>query len=246
MKIGWTRCAAPAVSALLLVALCEMGCVTAPTEAIVNIQIDSVPDPEGARAVTIASVTDSRSFTAYAEDLAQHQVVTGKERDPVYTARLFGVLRTRGGMILSQNYLLPENRTVAGLASTALANGFRRAGFSVVDADAPGFPDAIPVRADIKRFWLWLAPGGLGIQPLQFEILVSIETEVPPFQQPGEVRGFVFQHSMGPPGFQQATISGGLRDFSGNLAVRLREAATSTSAQDPIPGAPQASPPPAQ
>ena len=55
--------------------------------------------------------------------------------------------------------LLPEGQTVEQLARTALTRGLRGAGFRVLLRGQEGYEQAIPLEADIRRFWAWFSPG---------------------------------------------------------------------------------------
>jgi hypothetical protein len=74
------------------------------------------------------------------------------------TERAIG--RKRSGMGLATAVVfLPEDQTVSGVVGKAVAQGFRQAGYRVLDPGVTGFAEALPVRIRVVQFWSWFSPG---------------------------------------------------------------------------------------
>lgn len=136
------------------------GCATSRGE--LNVMINQGDNPAGDKFVTIASVTDSRTFVLKAHDPSEPTLRDGKIDDKSLTSRAVARKRNTYGKALG-DILLPENRTVADIVREATVKALRDKGYIVVDKDSPDFAKATPLSLTIKEFWCWISPGALTV-----------------------------------------------------------------------------------
>jgi hypothetical protein len=55
--------------------------------------------------------------------------------------------------------LLPEGKTVADAVNKAISNGFKQAGYRVLEPGDAEYDSADAVDADLIKFWSWFEPG---------------------------------------------------------------------------------------
>lgn len=203
---------------VLLLGGMAAGCV-APSKNVIDVRFAPAAEPENAEVkVSINEVVDRRSFSPVSEDRTVPQLVTEGLDDPAITARSVGLFWTAGGDAF-WDLLLPEDRPVTSLVTETLENAFRDAGFTVVE---PGANGAIPVTAEILRFWTW----NTGSWTFQFHFAteIRIRGQVPPFETGETVNGNVMLRSaIGGSGKSYInTITKGLENFTENFNSRIR------------------------
>ena len=157
---------------LLLAGAVAVGGCALPTRIKTrNIQVPSIAaSPEGP-ALTIAEVRDTRSTGVGALE-------ERKSRDPNIAARAYG---TKGVGLTTGTIVLPEGRTVAQVVEEAVAEGFRRAGYVVLDEGDQGIEEALPVNVDIHEFWTWKD------SRTHFDAQISITAPMEPFTDPVKI-----------------------------------------------------------
>lgn len=180
-----------ALGALVVFAVAAMGagCSSAPRRYALDISIPQQSNLAQGRTVVIAEVRDSRRFAdneSVAKDAASQQLAAGDADDPSVTARALGQARHPTGMLAAE-YLLPAGRTVADLTRDALANGFRLAGIRVLASNDPVAPEAIPIDAEVVRFWFWNT--GSWVFTIHFEADVLVRGALRPFDLERIVEG---------------------------------------------------------
>ena len=117
-----------------------------------DVTIKPRPNPAAGPAVRIEQVHDKRYFAVDAPQPRTMCLTPHSDGDES--------LLPRGlGRIGDTNVLLPRGQTVAKLARQVLADAFLAAGFAVVGKSDPRYGQAIPVRAQIRRFWGWMRKG---------------------------------------------------------------------------------------
>jgi hypothetical protein len=127
----------------------------------------------------------------------------------------------RGGDRAVVDYLLPEGQSAASLTRDSLAQAFRGAEFVVLEPNDPGFATSIPVNAEILRFWSWMS--GSWTFTFEFEAVVLITADIPPFEPGEEVRGYARLHSAVSASERsfRNTTNKGLDDFVAKVRARL-------------------------
>jgi hypothetical protein len=205
---------------LLALAWVASACSTAPRREVVDVAIAQRENLAQGPAVLIVEVKDSRKFVESASvplDPAPQQLVAGGSEDPAITARAFGHLRDASKKPRI-DVLLPEGRTVMDLTREALANGFRLAGLRVLAPGDPGAGEAIPISAEILRFWSWNT--GSWTFTFHFEADVIVRGALPPFDPERRVEGRTTLHSAvgAGSGSYVNTTTKGLADFADKLA----------------------------
>ncbi|OIQ95890.1 hypothetical protein GALL_221360 [mine drainage metagenome] len=113
-------------------------------------------------AVKIVQVTDARAFEEDPPNPSDPSLSSDDLHDAGLKARAIGRKRNGYGMAMGE-VMLPEGSTVSGVIRTAVANGFREAGYRVVEAGQDGFDQARPVSLRIEQYWCWFQPGFFGV-----------------------------------------------------------------------------------
>jgi hypothetical protein len=141
------------VASMMLLGACAVG------RSVVDLDTGkAVQNPETGTLVRIASVTDNRQFQVSPPSADIPSLSDGNINDPEITGRAYA--RKRGGFGKAfGDVLLPEGHTVADAVKTSIENGFRQAGYRVVETGDPEFDNATPVNASILKFWTWMHPG---------------------------------------------------------------------------------------
>ena len=218
MKRPWSRARAAAL--LLSLAVLTSACAMAPKREIVDVAVRPETSLPQGPAVVIAEVRDSRTFVASdpkAKDAAPQQLVTGGSEDPLITARAIAQIRDASARPFV-DVLLPEGRTAMDLVRDALANGFRLAGIRVLAPDDPDAATAVPISAEIVRFWSWNT--GSWTFTFHFEADVKVRGAFAPFDPERLVEGRTTLHSAvaaGPGSFLNTTTKG-LENFTSQVA----------------------------
>ncbi|MEP4150796.1 MAG: hypothetical protein ABJL73_05785, partial [Lentilitoribacter sp.] len=118
----------------------------------------------------IVSVTDKRTFefrpkTPNIPSVSEDELNNDDIQDRAIARKRNGYGKALGDV------LLPEGQTVATLITTSLTNGFRNAGYRVLEPDDPAYNAAIPIKADVIKFWTWVNMGF-------WQLTVENETEI--------------------------------------------------------------------
>ncbi len=208
-----------------------LGC--AARQMPIRIERGITPNPVSGPSVHIAPVEDRRTFEVSGSDPVPHQMATQGVEDPATRARAIAQIRTAGARPYA-DLLLPEGQSAASLTRDALAQAFRDAKFAVLKPNDPGFASSIPVNAAVLRFWSWNT--GSWTFTFQFETVVLITADIPPFEPGEEVRGYVRLHSaMGASerSFRNTTNKG-LDEFVANVSARLEAGKRETPDREPV------------
>lgn len=115
-------------------------------------------------AVKIVSVTDSRKFVwPHEAGDCETPSVDGEKmlKDTATKARAFSRYQRceAGEWAQHAMVMVPEGQTVADVVKKAVATGFEEAEYRVVSASDP---NALPVKIDIKNFWVSRQLDGMG------------------------------------------------------------------------------------
>jgi hypothetical protein len=206
---------------LLLMSLVFFGAGCATTRGIVDVQLYVPSDPGSGKAVTIVRVTDIRKFEEAPRDPSIPSLKGSEIGDKTITSRAIARKRNTYGKALG-DILLPEGRTVEEVVKEALTRSFREAGYRVVEQVSVSKDEAIPVEAEIEKFWAWFTPGFWSLS-LEFEANVKITGDIPPFKTGEVVRGYILLHSQA--ATTQAwmnTINKGIENFVQAVKKRLQ------------------------
>lgn len=145
------------VGAILALLLVVRGCALG--RGTVSIPVESGDGPAAGPAVAFAQVVDARRFERSPSEPSTPSLMDADEiTNPAVTSR--AIARKRGGFGAAMgDIVLPEGETVAQLVESAIARGFRRAGYRVVGNAVTSEPAPIPVTVEIDQFWAWFTPG---------------------------------------------------------------------------------------
>lgn len=213
----WWRTLTVALSLLV-----GLGCAT--SRGTLDVRVALPPNPESGLVFQAPEVTDARHFEPSPRRPSIPSLKNaGDISNAAITSRAIARKRNGYGMALG-DILLPEGRSVQGLAGDAIIRAFRSAGFAVALPDDPGYADAIPVRARIDRFWAWVTPG-FWAMAIEFEARVHVATNLGDFANGKDVRGYIRLKSAAVSSEKwQTTIDHGLENFSQSLAQALTAA----------------------
>mgnify|MGYP000898460809 FL=1 len=194
------------------------GCAS-PSKVVIDVRLQPVATPSNPDIrVAIGEVVDLREFSSTVESRSLHQMVTEGYADPQVTGRALGLFWTAGGTPI-WDFMLPEGRSVTMLVEEALKNAFREVGMEVVEPTEAG---AIPIRAEIIRFWTWNT--GSWTFQFHFETDVRIQGQLPPFESGEVISGRMRLKSAmaGGPRAYTNTVTKGLGDFIEQFKSRVR------------------------
>lgn len=146
------------IAALLMMSTLLFGCAT--SRSVVDVQTPQGKNGTGQK-VTITAL-DERQFTVKPPSADMPSLKNDEEiSDKSITSRAIGRKRNGYGMALG-DVLLPEGITVSQLVARSVAEGYRRAGYQVIEAAAKnGDTQAVTVR--ITEFWSWFSPGFMSV-----------------------------------------------------------------------------------
>lgn len=147
------------IAALMLASTTLFGCVT--SRSVVDVQIPQSPSHGTGPRVAITAV-DERSFQVKPRSADIPSLKYDEEISvPAITQRALGRKRNAYGKGLG-DVLLPDGKTVAQLVANSVAEGYRQAGYQVVEhADAGS--DTQAVKVHIVEFWSWFSPGAFSV-----------------------------------------------------------------------------------
>ncbi|MBE0531774.1 MAG: flagellar biosynthesis protein [Rhodospirillales bacterium] len=112
-------------------------------------------NPISGTPVKITSIEDARIFELAPKDPSTPSLQDGEIGNSAITARAFA--RKRGGFGKAfGDILLPEGQTVAGVMEDSIGNGFRKAGYRVLQPGDQGYEQAIAVDAWVRQYWTWV------------------------------------------------------------------------------------------
>ncbi len=142
------------IAALLMLSTLLFGCAT--SRSVVEVQTPQGKNGNGQK-ITITAL-DERQFMVKPPSADIPSLKNAEEiGDASITSRAIGRKRNGYGMALG-DVLLPEGITVSQLVARSVAQGYRQAGYQVVEAaEKNGDAQAVTVR--ITEFWSWFSPG---------------------------------------------------------------------------------------
>lgn len=146
---------AATIGCIMFLGACAVG------RSVVDINApSSSPNPQTGTSIRLVDVVDNREFQVKPRSADIPSLSDAKIGDRSITERAYARKRGGFGKALG-DVLLPEGETVANQIKQAITTGFRRAGYRVFDANStdPDAQTAIPVNADIRKFWTWMQPG---------------------------------------------------------------------------------------
>lgn len=183
-------CAMRSIVVTVLLGLLAAGCAASRSELAV-----SVPKPSAAptkAAVKIVNVADKRAFQVDPRQPSIPSVRGNEIGNTALTSRAVG--RKRGGYGNAWgDVVLPEGQTVSGLVEQVLSAALADKGYAVVEQGAAGYDTALPLSADIIKFWSWVN-FGLDIK-ITHESLIRLKGPWPVAENDREARGRAFYNS---------------------------------------------------
>jgi len=200
------------------------GCAAPPQT--VEIPTTAVANPPGGPTIAIVDVRDQRVFASGAYGPTYHYVSRRKSQDEELTfrtvARSHNALGEPGGEVL-----LPKGRTVASLIRETVTAALRRAGYRVLERDAPGWAEAAPLEVRIVRFWAWFTQGASFTfhGSVEVDAEISITGPLPPFENGETFAGRARLGTLTPT--ERAwvnVIAAGLDDLETNVRERIPNA----------------------
>jgi len=146
------------IAALLMFSTVLFGCAS--SRSVIEVQSPQGTNGTGQK-VTISAI-DERRFEAAPKQADTPSLKNVEEiTDKKITERAIGRKRNGYGMAMG-DVLLPEGVTVSQLIERSIAEGYRKAGYQVVEsAEQNGETQAVTVH--ITEFWSWFSPGAFSI-----------------------------------------------------------------------------------
>lgn len=161
------------------------GCAATRSELDVPVEKPTVTPTKAV--VNIAEVTDKRHFEVDPRSPTTPSVRGGEIDNKALTARAVG--RKRGGFGNAWgDVVLPEGKTAAGLIAEVLAAALAEKGYAVVVRGSPEYDKALPLSAEVLKFWSWFSPGFATISVTN-ESLVRLVGPWPVAENDREVAG---------------------------------------------------------
>jgi len=202
----------------LVLLLALNGCAT--SRGMVSIQVPAALPSTSARTLTIAQISDDRTFEIKPSEPSIPSLKNDEISDTAITARAVARKRNSYGKALG-DILLPEGQTVAMLVEQALTSAFTEAGYRVVAAGEPGYDEAARVSASIEQFWSWFTPGFWAAH-LEFETRVRLDGDVSGLKSRPLLRGYVrLATQAATTRAWENTIHKGIEDFIANVKAQL-------------------------
>ncbi len=132
------------------------GCAATRSELDISVPKPTVSPTKAA--VKIVEVVDKRQFEIDPRSPTTPSVRGNEIDNKALTARAVG--RKRGGFGNAWgDVVLPEGKTVSGLVAEVLAAALAEKGYAVISKGAPGYDTALPLSAEVIKFWSWFNPG---------------------------------------------------------------------------------------
>jgi hypothetical protein len=211
----------PRVDLLAAALLLALTAACASPNAAVEVALPALENPDGDATFRIRSVEDARAWQ-HVPGSTQVQSLRGIDAgDRALTARVIGRARGVSGGLM-ENVLLAEGTTVAELVTRAVTNGFRAAGYRLLDPGQPGSEAAQPVDLLIRHFWVRMETARPGAA-WTFRTEVWLRAPLAPFAAGAWACGDAFLSRGGPsPGVWARAATLGLEDLTEKLDERLR------------------------
>lgn len=205
---------------ILAVSIVAAGCAT--TRGVVDVPAKAVVNPASGQAVRVERVSDRRVFEINPRQANIPSLMNDEElKDPKITSRAIARKRGSFGKAFG-DVLLPEGRTVAQVVEEALTRSLREAGYRVVAKQDPDAATAIPIEADIEKFWAWFRPGFWQVA-VEFESSVKLTTPLTALQGSEPVKGNARVTGMAVTSDTwQEAVTKGVDDLAGNVRDRLK------------------------
>lgn len=145
------------IAAVIGLAMLTGAC--AASRSVVEIQEPAkIENPATGPAVKIVSVEDKRQFEIDPSTPDIPSLSNDEIDDVTFTSRAYARKRNGYGMAMG-DVLLPEGKTVADAVNKAISNGFKQAGYRVLEPGDAEYDSADAVDADLIKFWSWFEPG---------------------------------------------------------------------------------------
>jgi len=168
-----------------LAAIFLSGCAASRSEVEVSVPKPTVTPTKAA--VKITEVTDKRRFEVDPRSPLTPSIRGNEIDNKQLTARAVG--RKRGGFGNAWgDVVLPEGQTVSGLVAQVLEAALIEKGYAVIPNGASGYDTALPLSAEVIKFWSWVSPGFATISVSQ-ESLVRLVGPWPVKDNVTEVHG---------------------------------------------------------
>lgn len=169
----------------LLAAVFLSGCAASRSEVEISVPKPAVTPTKAA--VKIVEVADKRQFEVDPRSPLTPSVRENEIGNKQLTARAVG--RKRGGFGNAWgDVVLPEGQTVSSLVAQVLEAALIEKGYAVLPNGAAGYEAALPLSADILKYWSWVSPGFASISISQ-ETLVRLVGPWPVKDGTTEVNG---------------------------------------------------------
>lgn len=145
------------IAAIISLAMLTGAC--AASRSVVEIQEPtSIENPAVGPAVKITSVEDKRKFEIDPSTPDIPSLANDEIDDTSFTSRAYARKRNTYGMALG-DVMLPEGKTVSDAVNKAISNGFKQAGYRVLEPRDAEYNSAAEIDADLIKFWSWFEPG---------------------------------------------------------------------------------------
>lgn len=182
--------AARSIVVTVLLGLLAAGCAASRSELAVSVPKSSAEPTKAA--VKIVKVVDKRVFQVDPPQPSIPSVRGNEIGNTALTARAVG--RKRGGYGNAWgDVVLPEGQTVSGLVKQVLSEALADKGYAVIEKGAAGYETALPLSADINKFWSWVN-FGLDIR-ITHESRIRLTGPWPVAENDREVPGHAFYNS---------------------------------------------------
>jgi len=198
------------------------GCAT--NRGVLDVRPAIAPNPPDGVAVKLTEVVDRRVFELRPRNPSTPSLKDGQIENRSLTSRAIARKRNSYGRALG-DILLPEGRTVEQVGREVVTRGLRDSGYRVLAEEEPGFPDAVPLRVDIEKFWSWFTPG-FWVVHLEFDASIRVTGPLEPFTNGVEFRGYARRGAWASTGgIWLDTMQRGMTALDQDMQGKLREAA---------------------
>jgi hypothetical protein len=166
-------------------ALVSMTPACAPSLVTLGVAPELHRNAETSEDIVIVSVSDKRELVSSPDD--GEPGLAGANREHLAPHALGRCPRTVCGLFSPEDYVLAS--TVSSVVETAVANGFRDAGYRVTTGSIDGSSgDSVQVRVDVLEFWIFNEPGFSGlVDRYDFKARLIVHGNVSPFKRGYEV-----------------------------------------------------------
>lgn len=144
------------IFAAVLAAIFLSGCAVTRSEVDIAVPKPAVTPTKAS--VKITEVVDKRHFEIDPRSPLTPSVRDNEIDNKQLLARAVG--RKRGGFGAALgDVVLPEGQTVSGLIANVLEAALVEKGYAVIPKGGSGYDTALPLSAEIIKFWTWVSPG---------------------------------------------------------------------------------------